>query len=113
MGKTRTKLPMDPIPFRGVNVEDTLMNALKFSGLDRNHLSELVSIVKNIGLKPVKVFPYGIPVPDGVGIEVSLNAKGLGALVNRLDKIARIDKIDIFPKGIPYPQMFDAQIRIK
>lgn len=111
MGKTKVQLPQDPIPIRGI--EETLMNTLKFSGLDRHHLSELLKVVTDLGVKPVKAFPCGIPIPDGLGIDVSLDSKGLGTLVSRLSKIDRIDRLEIFPKGIPYPQIFDARIHIR
>ncbi len=98
------------------SIDKELLAALKYSGLDKSNLSEIVKILsgfKERGLRPTKVFPYGIPYPDGVRVHVSLDANQLGSLVDILKKGARIDKLEVFPKGIPFPDIFQVEIGIR
>jgi len=79
-------------------------------------LSEIVKIVNGFnehGLKPTKVFPYGIPYPDGVRVHVALDGNQLGTLVDVLKKGFRIDRMKVFPKGIPFPDIFHVEIGIR
>lgn len=98
------------------SIDKELLAALKYSGLDKSNLSELVRIVNGFneqGIKPNKVFPYGIPYPDGVRMHASLDRDQLGTLVDLLKKRLRIDRVRVFPKGIPFPDIFHVEIDIR
>jgi len=98
------------------SIDNELLAALKYSGLDKSNLAEIVKMVSGFnekGLKPTKVFPKGIPYPDGVWVHVALDGNQLGALVDVLKKGFRIDGIRVFPKGIPFPDIFHVEIGIR
>lgn len=112
MANSRRTSPSDPMPAKS-SVEETLMNSLRYSGLDRTHLMELMSAISKLGLRPTRGFPYGIPYVEGIEIEATLNAKSLGSLISKITAANRVDNIRIFPKGIPNPQVFDAKIQFR
>src|SRR3954466_7356315 len=98
------------------SIDKELLAALKYSGLDKSNLSEIVQIVSGFhrqGLKPTKVFPYGIPYPDGVNVHLALNGNQLNVLLDILKNVQRIDRLKVFPKGIPFPDIFHAEIGIR
>ena len=97
-------------------VAEDLMNALKYSGIDKQNLSELVQIASGVakeGIRIVKVFPIGIPYPDGIKIQTELNDQNLSALVRSIGNTARINSVEIFPKGIPAVDSFSADLNIR
>jgi len=94
-------------------LEKQLFEALKFGGLDKANLAELVRAVVDLnakGITPGKVFPRGTPVPDGVTVKTTLNAAGLTALLNELQVNTRMTGVVIFPYGIINPEVFQAEI---
>jgi len=99
----------------GESLEKQLLEALKFGGLDRTNLAELVDVVVGLnaqGIAPGRVFPNGIPVPDGLTVNATLDAAGLGVLANQLQTNAGIRGVVIFPYGIPAIDTFQTQIFI-
>ena len=99
----------------GAALEEQLMTTLSRSGMDREHLKELVQLVGSLhasGVRPVKVFPYGIPNPDGVEVHSILQPDALNALLGVL-KNPRIDTLRVFPKGIPVPDVYLTEIRMR
>ena len=98
------------------SIDKELLTALKYSGLDKSNLTQLVKIVSGFnkrGIKPTKVFPYGIPYPDGVRVTASLTADRLTAILDVLKGVPRIERIRVFPKGIPFPDIFDVEIGVR
>ncbi len=103
-------------PKRGQSIEKELMDALKYGGIDKANLAELVRIVVDFnakGIRPYKVFPRGIPVPDGVTVQTLLDAKALQTLVGELGSNPRIRGVEVFPLGIPFPEIFRTEIGIE
>lgn len=97
-------------------IDKTVMRSLRFGGLQEENLKELVGIVSRFseaGLKPVKVFPKGIPAPDGAWIHTLLDFDRLQTLFELVRETGRIDTIRIFPKGIPIPDVYHAEIGIR
>jgi hypothetical protein len=97
-------------------IDSAVMGALQWGGLDGDNLKELVSIVSTInktGLRPFKVFPKGIPAPDGVWVHTFVPLDRTEALITLLRSIERIDVVRLFPKGIPRPDILVAEIGIR
>ena len=95
---------------------EALMHDLRFGGIDKENLEELVGIVAGIkkgGLGKIKVFPKGIPYPNGVQVsgivEASVVSKFLGHV---LTQTPRLGGIVVFPYGIPWPEIFRVNIDI-
>lgn len=97
--------------------EEALMRELRFGSIDKENLKELVGIVAGVhkeGLKQIKVFPRGIPGPaDSVRItgvlEVGEASKFLAEI---LQKTPRLGGIEVFPYGIPWPEIVTVNIDI-
>jgi hypothetical protein len=104
------------IDLDGRPLEHELMETLRFGGLDKENLSEVVRIVSQLnayGVKPLKVFPIGIPYPDGVAVHTILNHQTLAILSRIVVEVPRVSGIEIFPRGIPKPDQFITQIGIR
>ncbi len=99
------------------STEEALLRELRFGGIDKENLKELVGIVAGIqkeGLRKIKVFPKGIPpVVDGLRVCGIVDAgdtnKFLGAL---LTKTPRLGGVTVFPYGIPWPEVFRVNVDI-
>ncbi len=98
------------------SLESSVMDALRSANFDNSRLDSLVRLIAGLsssGLRPGKVFPRGIPVPDGAWIHTVVDRGGITALVDALATHERIDEIRIFPKGIPVPEVFLAEVGIR
>jgi hypothetical protein len=96
--------------------EEALMRELRFGGIDKENLKELVGIVAGIqkgGLKRFKVFPKGIPVPDGLRVTGIIDAGEASRFLGEiLLKTPRLGGVVAFPYGIPWPEIFRVNIDI-
>jgi hypothetical protein len=96
--------------------EEALMRELRFGGLEKDNLKELVDIVAGInkgGLKKIKVFPRGIPVVDGVQVTGIVDSTELNKLLGEiLLKTPRLGGVVVFPYGIPFPEIFRVNINV-
>jgi hypothetical protein len=100
----------------GRGIDETVMRTLQFGGLSPENVAELVEIVVTIdraGVRPVKVFPKGIPAPDGAWVHTVLTSDQLQTLLVLIREIPRIDEVRVFPKGIPFPDTFIAEVGIR
>jgi len=99
-----------------VPFDQALMNELRFGGIERENLEELVRIVAGLqkaGLGRIKVFPKGIPVPTGVQVDGILESTAISKLLTEiLTKTPRLGGVVIFPYGIPWPEIFRINIDI-
>jgi len=98
------------------SIEEALMRELRFGGIDKDNLKELVGIVAGFhkaGLKKFKVFPKGIPVVDGVRISGLVEASDANRILGEiLSKTPRLAAVVAFPYGIPWPEIFRLNIDI-
>ena len=104
----------DPIP--ASELEKYLMAALQYGGLDKQNLAEIVGLLSKYnekGLVPVKVFPIGIPNPDGVGVQYLLGREELAAFLGSVIETPRLQQFRVFPKGIPAIDVLLAELEIR
>ena len=99
------------------SIEDALLRELRFSGMDKENLKELVGIVAGLqraGLKRLKAFPQGIPqLVDALQVSGTVEADDVNQfLANILTKTPRLGGIKVFPLGIPFPEAFEVNIEI-
>ncbi|MGH7492388.1 MAG: hypothetical protein ACREOO_08330 [bacterium] len=98
-------------------IEEALMRELRFGGIDKENLKNLVEIVAEIrksGLKKLKVFPIGIPpIVDGLRVSGVMDANETTKLLGEiLMKTPRLGGLGVFPYGIPAPEIFGVNIDI-
>ena len=98
------------------SIEERLARELRFAGLDKENLKELVEIAAAIqkgGLRRFKAFPKGIPVPDGLRVTGVVEAPELAAFLGKLlPSTPRLGGVVVFPYGIPLPDVFRVNIDI-
>ncbi len=93
------------------------MRELRFGGIDKENLRELVGIVagiQKVGLKGIKVFPKGIPpLVDSLRVSGVVNASEVQAFLGQiLTNTPRLGGVVVFPYGIPWPEIFRVNIDI-
>ena len=97
----------DPSPW------DQAIERLSGPALDREKVAQLVGLVsKSLDVERLRVFPKGIPWPDGIVIHTIVDERTLGSLFNLLKGSAHIDAVRIFPRGIVNPEAFVAEIEM-
>lgn len=102
-------------PKAALSLEEALLRELRFGGLDKDNLKEMVGIVAGLqraGMKGVKAFPRGIPpIVDGLRICGTIDASNANQfLANILTKTPRMSGVEIFPYGIPWPEIFQVNV---
>jgi hypothetical protein len=101
---------------QAVSFNEALMSEMRFGGIDKENLDELVRIVAGLrkgGLGKIRVFPKGIPYPNGVQVSGILEAGAVNKFLGRiLTQTPRLGGIVIFPYGIPWPEIFRVNIDI-
>jgi len=70
-------------------------------------LAKVLDLGEIEGVQFVDFFPLGIPAPDGARGVWHTRPEVLLELLDRLVKLERVPVIKVFPKGIPYPEMFE------
>ncbi len=99
-----------------VPFDQALMHELRFGGLHKENLEELVGIVAGIhkvGLTRVKVFPIGIPAVTGVQVSGVVEAGAVSEFLRQvLTSTPRLGGVVVFPYGIPWPEIFRVNIDI-
>ena len=100
---------------RPESLEKELIHALRFSGLDKENLNELVRIVVGLndeGLDQMQVFPKGQPpIVDGLQVQALVNAEELTTVLNQiLTNTPRRRGASVFPYGIPNPEIFQINV---
>ena len=96
--------------------EQALLRELRFGSLDKDHLKDLVGIVAGIqkrGVRKMKVYTKGIPVPDGIRISGILDGPELKSVLGDiLVQTPHLAGVAVFPYGIPWPDIFKVNIDI-
>ena len=97
------------------SIEEALMDQLRYGGFDKQNLAELVKLASGIhkaGLGKLRGFPLGQPpVIDGLRISGDISFDAVGSLLKEiLPKMPRVSGLRIFPKGIPWPELYRVDI---
>ena len=91
-----------------------LTNKLRFGGIAKEHIDELVGIVAQIyhqGMTKVTVFPKGKPVVDGIQVSGVVDAANISAvLTGILTHVPRYTGVIVFPYGIVAPESFQVNV---
>jgi hypothetical protein len=103
-------------PARQFSLDHHLLERMKFSGLDKENLTDLISIVVSLknkyGIVPFAAGPKGHPVPDGLTVRYTLEGTILNKVVNILLDTPRLHSISVLPRGMPNTSQFDVSISL-
>jgi hypothetical protein len=103
-----------PVPIRQFSLDHHLLERMRFSGLDKENLNDLISIVVSLknkyGITPFAATPKGHPVPDGITVRYIMEGTTLNKMMNILLDTPRLAVISVLPRGIPNPMHFEVNI---
>ena len=97
------------------SLEDALMDQLRFGGFDKQNLAELVKLAASLhrnGIVKVRGFPLGKPpIVDGLRLSGDVELSKIGKLLTEiLPKTPRFAGVWVFPKGIPWPEVYHVEV---
>lgn len=96
---------------REFTLEHHLVERLRFSGMDRENLSDLISILASLknkyGIQPLTVAASGAPVPTQLVARYMLQSIMLNKLMNLLLDTPRLVELALRPCGYPRPSQFE------
>jgi hypothetical protein len=105
-----------PSPGREYSLDHHLMEHMKFSGIERQNLTDLVSIVVSLknkyGIAPLAAAAQGYPVPNALTVSYVMESIALNKIINVLLDIPRLRAITILPLGVPKSAQFDVDITL-
>jgi hypothetical protein len=92
------------------------MDRLKYSGLDKENLADLVSIIISVknkyGIVPYALAAHGQPIPTGAVATYLIDSLGLNKMLSVLMDTPRLESVTIVPRGIPRSRHFEMQMVI-
>ena len=81
---------------------------LKEAGHEKERLMEAADAVASIdGILGHRVWTRGIPHIDQLGVTTIVNVDILGDLIAKLSGLRALGSIDVFPYGIPDPEVYE------
>jgi hypothetical protein len=105
-----------PMAVREFSLEELLVERFRFSGMDRENLSDLASILASINTKysilPVAVVPSSESIPTALTAKYMLQSTMLNKLMNLLLDTPRLVQLAVRPYGFPRPTQFELSITI-
>ena len=100
---------------RKENMEEGLMDHLSSPNMDKNILRQYSGFISNLqkqNLKVERIWWDGQPWPDIMVAQTRIRVKEIGNLAKVFEqKKSRIDGLEIFPLGIPFPEELMVNIR--
>jgi hypothetical protein len=103
-------------PQREYSLDYYLLERLRFSGIERSNLEDLVAIVVSLknkyGIVPHAAAPEGYPAPNALTASYVLESMTLNKIINILLDIPRLHGLSIVPRGIPKSAQFNVDITL-
>ncbi|HTQ62818.1 MAG TPA: hypothetical protein VMI32_21515 [Candidatus Solibacter sp.] len=101
---------------REYSLDYYLLDRLKYSGIERDNLEDLVNIVASLknkyGIAPYAVIAQGQPVANGLIASYLIETLTLNKVLNVLLDTPRLQAVSILPRGIPKSNQFEVEITI-
>jgi hypothetical protein len=101
---------------REFSLEYYLFDRLKFSGIERENLNDLVSIVVSLknkyGIGPLAMAPHGGPIPSGLTVSYIMDSITMNKLLRVIFDTPRLSSVTVAPRGIPHCLHFDVKITL-
>jgi hypothetical protein len=103
-------------PARLFSLEQYLLEHLKYSGIDRENLADLVSIVVSLknkyGITPFAAVPQGSPVPVALTVRYLIDSLMLTKLTSIIHDTPRLSSLTVVRRGIPASAQFEVRVTI-
>src|SRR5262245_29100420 len=99
-----------------LSLESQLHERFRYSGIDRENLSDLVNIAVSLrnkyGITPVAAVAQGSPMPDRIVIRYLIEGTTLNKLANILLDTPRLTALQAMPHGMPHLAKFEVSITL-
>jgi len=96
---------------REFSLEQHLVERLRYCGMERENLSDLISIIASLknkyGIQPFTVSAFGGPAPSALTARYMLQSTMLNKLMNLLLDTPRLAEMAVRPYGYPRPSQFE------
>jgi hypothetical protein len=92
-----------------------LLDRLKFSGLEKENLHDLVGIIslKNkYGIAPLVMTTHGDPVPIGLTVSYIMDSITMNKLLKVPLDTRRLSSVTVAPRGIPHCLHLDVKVTL-
>jgi hypothetical protein len=103
-------------PAREYSLEQHLLERLKFSGVEKENLTDLVSIITSLKNKysivPFAVSVQGEPVPNALTARYLMDGLLLNKLMNLLLDTPRLASVLVVPHGFPKAVQFELNVTV-
>ena len=103
-------------PGREYPLDHHLIEHLKFSGLERDNLNDLITIVVSLkskcGIVPLAAAAQGNPLSNALTVNYVMESIALNKIINILMDIPRLNSITVRPLGIPKSSQFNVIITL-
>jgi hypothetical protein len=99
---------------REFSLDYYLLDRMKYSGLDKENLADLVSIIISLknkyGIVPYALAAHGQPIPTGAVASYLIDSLGMNKMLSVLMDTPRLTSVTIVPRGIPRSRHFELQL---
>jgi hypothetical protein len=103
-------------PEREYSFDHYLLERLRYSGIDRENLADLVSIIVSLknkyGIVPFAADAQGQPVSNALSVRYLMESTTLNKIMNILLDTPRMGALAIVPRGIPRSAQFEVNITL-
>jgi hypothetical protein len=101
---------------REYSLDYYLFDRMRFSGIERENLEDLVSIVTSLknkyGIVPFAVGPQGQPVANSLTARYLVESITLNKIMNVLLDTPRLQQVCLLPRGIPRSNQFELHVTL-
>ncbi len=101
---------------REFSFDQHLLDRLRYCGMERENLADLVSIIASLknkyGIQPFIVSAVGRPIPTALLARYNLQATMLNKLMNLLLDTPRLAELAVRPYGYPRATQFELQLTL-
>lgn len=101
---------------REYSLDYYLFDHMRFSGIEKENLEDLVSIVASLknkyGIAPYAVTAHGQPAPNGLTARYLVESITLNKVMNVLLDTPRPNAVSIQPRGIPRSNQYEVHVSI-
>lgn len=105
-----------PSPAQEYSLEHHLLDRLKFCGMQRENLADLVSIVVSLqnkySITPFRIAVHGKAIRDRLTVRFLLESTTLNKLMSILHDTPRLVAITMQPHGLPRATRFEVSLTL-
>ena len=103
-------------PARMFSLDHHLLERMRYSGIEKENLADLVSILVSLknkyGIVPFNATAVGLPMPNAISAGYQMDSLMMNKLMNVLCDTPRLAAMNIVPRGIPKAGQFEVTVTI-